>query len=330
MKAGCKVIVCADNSSYPRRFFALRRKHMRMRESYDIMLVAGPYSQPLVPLAKKCRKGPVVMDYFLGFTETLVEDRKVTPPNSFSAYLYRLLDRLAPKFADLIISDTNSHIDYFCETFHLNRERFKRIFVGSDEEFFYPRPRKVEKNYFKVLFWGNFIPLHGISYIIKAAKLLEHHKEIVFEIRGSGQTYHKIRKLSQSLNIHNVDFTPPVPYEKLPDCISTADVCLGVFGQNQKAKRVIPQKIFEAIAMKKPVITGDSPAIREALLPGTDCITCTMADERAIADSIILLKEDSNLREKIAYNSYAVFRRNYTMSTLGRQLVDSFKEIIEC
>ncbi len=49
---------------------------------------------------------------------------------------------------------------------------------------------------FNVLFWGNYIPLQGIKYIILAAKELEKHSDICFTLIGKGQDYNNIYNFS--------------------------------------------------------------------------------------------------------------------------------------
>ena len=55
------------------------------------------------------------------------------------------------------------------------------------------------------------------------------------------------------------DWVPWVEYERLPDELHRAGCALGIFGTSEKAKRVIPNKAFQALACGTPLVTADTP-----------------------------------------------------------------------
>jgi glycosyltransferase involved in cell wall biosynthesis len=114
----------------------------------------------------------------------------------------------------------------------------------------------------------------------------------------------------------------------MADFIRPADVCLGVFGDSPKAQRVVPIKVFVALAMGKPVITGDSPAAREVLTHGTDAILCEMANPHALAQAILLLKGNRPLREKIAREGYLSFQNKFSPRVIGATVKKYLAEVI--
>src|SRR5207245_1255013 len=74
-----------------------------------------------------------------------------------------------------------------------------------------------------------------------------------------------------------------VPLASLPAELAAAAVVLGVFGASQKAAMVMPNKVWQAAAAGRPLVTRDGPALREGLRPGEHCLACPPADPAALA-----------------------------------------------
>lgn len=283
-----------------------------------------------MPVAKAMTVKPLVFDAVLTLYETEVVDRQRINRESIKAKLWYFLDYNALHEVSLVLSDTNTHAKYYSSFFNVASNKFRRVFVGSDDEVFYPRAVVKESDCFLVMYWGDFIPLQGVKYIIRAAKLLERYEDIKFELRGSGQTFQEVYELSKSLGVKNITFVSAwVSYDELPNCVAKADVCLGIFGETEKAKRVIPNKAFEALAMRKPLITGDSPAAREILVDRLNSILVPMANPEALAEAILTLKEDEELRNRIAENGYGLFKKKLSPKAIGKELESFLTELIE-
>ena len=325
-----EVVECRDTSNIFLRYPKLMKKYFGLRD-LDAIIIGEP-GQTSVLLARilinKTEK-PLIFDAYLSLYEMMVYDRKLVKENSFKAKYFYYLDKIPCKLADVVLLDTNEHINYFNEEFGINKDKFRRVFIGADTDIFYPRQIEKENNdQFTVLFHGSFIPLQGIQYIIKAAKILEKYTDINFEIIGKGQTFNEMIKLSKSLNSQNITFMGSIKYEEIPNYIARADIGLGIFGDTDKAKRVIPNKAYEIIAMKKPLITGDSPAARELFVNGKNAILCKMADPESIAESILCLKEDDNLRRKIAKNGYNLFREKASPNVIGQDVKKNLESLV--
>jgi glycosyltransferase involved in cell wall biosynthesis len=76
-----------------------------------------------------------------------------------------------------------------------------------------------DHNSFNILFYGKYTALHGVEYIIEAAKCLE-KENLKFILVGSGLTIKKIRKTVEELALKNVVFVKKMNYKDLIACIN--------------------------------------------------------------------------------------------------------------
>lgn len=217
---------------------------------------------------------PIIWDPFISLYDTIVNDRSLLSKKSILAKLLHYIESISCSCADLIILDTNSHANYFKEQYNINPNKLCSVFVGVEPELFNKKETtKHANNKIKnVLFYGQFIPLHGIETIVEAAKILE-NENIQFTLIGTGQKAGYIDKKINSLKLKNIKRIEWVNYDKLTDVINESDICLGIFGNSEKASRVIPNKVFQILATGKPLITMDSPAIRELIPKNLSKIT---------------------------------------------------------
>jgi glycosyltransferase involved in cell wall biosynthesis len=293
----------------------------------DVLLVAYPghFDMPLIAPLARLRGASVLFDTFLSLFDTIVADRQLVSEQSLTARLAAWADRTACRQADLILVDTPQNGEYFAGQAGLPGDRFRTLWVGAEDKVFRPQPemRPVPG---RVLFYGTFIPLHGAATIVRAAKLLE-GEGIEFRIIGEGQERPGVERLIAELGSANVEVVDPIPLEQLPAEIAQATLCLGIFGTTDKAHRVVPNKLFECLAMGRPVLTGDMSAIRAAFT-ADEVATVLPGDPEALAAAIRDLVLDEPRREAIARAGHARYLNNYGQAALAGLLGRYIEEIV--
>lgn len=305
-----EVVSCQSDFKSLKKFWSLYRQHKKLKGNYDFMIVGYSDSRLMVPLAKFISNKKIIWDAFYSLYDTMIYDRKLSSTKSLKVKYYWFLDWLNCRLSDKIILDTKEHIKYFIKEFKEKNSKFIKVLVGTDFEIFPPKALK-KNSILTVGFWGKYIPLQGVEYIIKAAKILEADREIKFKVIGSGQESGRIKKLASDLIINNVEFLPKVPCARLPDLIADFDICLGIFGNTPKTQRVIPNKVYQAAAMGKAIITADTTAIRELFTNGKDILLCQHAHAVDLAEKIIFLKNHNDIRELMG-NDALVLSNNKT------------------
>jgi len=123
-----------------------------------------------------------------------------------------------------------------------------------------------------------------------------------------------------------------IPWQNIKNIrkiISESDVSLGIFGKTKKANLVIPNKVYEAVALLRPIITMDSPASREVFTNEEDALLVSNKNPDNLAYAIFRLKNNKKLYDKICKSAYNLYRKKLTSKIIGKQLkiiIDSYKK----
>ncbi|MHA1326895.1 MAG: glycosyltransferase family 4 protein [Promethearchaeota archaeon] len=292
----------------------------------DYYVIAYPLIKSIF-LTKLIKRKKVVLDPFISNYNSIINDLKLFSNNSLKAKLIKIFDNFIFSTGKIILADTYAHAKYYSKEFNISLDSFKVIYVGADNELYFPR-KKLSNKEFIVGFYGSYLPLQGTDIIIKAANLLKKdYPKIRFELIGGdykNNLFKKILKMVKLLNLKNVKLIKKIPENKLPFYIQRSDVQLGIFGDTLKAKLVIPNKAFTAIAMKKPLITANTPAIKEIFKNNHTCLLCKIANPEDLSNKIIKLYNNKDLCKSISENAFKMYIENYTPEILGKKL----KEIL--
>jgi glycosyltransferase involved in cell wall biosynthesis len=298
------------------------------------ILFVPEFGQKDVPLARfwsLLAAGKVVFDPLAARYETKIVDWKRKPADSPSAWWNLQIDRAAFAGADLILADTAAHKAYYCRMYGLDTAKVEVLPLGYDDEVFRPRPWLAPERAaaagahatFEVLFTGSFLPLHGTDVIIEAARILAGRDPSVrFTLIGSGQTREAARRLAEGYGLRNVDFAEWRALEELPARIAAADVSLGIFGRTEKAGRVVPHKLFQALGMGKPLITARTPAAEEFFVDREHLVFCDEPLAASLAEAVLELKSDVALRERIARGGQALVAEKHSPRATARRLME--------
>jgi glycosyltransferase involved in cell wall biosynthesis len=257
------------------------------------LAVAGFGGQLDVLLARRaCRpRAGLVFAPLVSLTETLVEDRAVFAPGGLPARALARLDRATFRAADLVLADTAAHADYLAG---LGARRVEVWHLGVEPEFLSAVPAAPVGR--RVLFYGRYVPLHGTDTIVAAAARLGARAEVV--LVGGGPERARVEAAARASGAPVV-FREPVPLAALPGELARAAVVLGVFGTGPKAAMVVPNKVWQAAAAGRPLVTRDGPALREVLEPGVHCLACPPDDPAALAEAITRLLDDPPLAARL-------------------------------
>ena len=278
----------------------------RLDGDVDALVVGYPGHLDL-PAAKRAARGrPVVFNPLVSLADTLVSDRGRFAADSRAAQILRAIDRAAFRVADLVVADTAAHAAFFEK---LGARRVEVCFVGAEERVFTPTWRQPDE--FTCLFVGKLIPLHGLETILEAARRAP---ELRFRVVGSGQLEPLLDARPET-----VAWREWVDYERLPDELRACGCALGIFGTSPKARRVIPNKVFQALACGTPVVTADTPAARELLTHEESALLVPPGDANALVAALRRLAGDPELARRIAAGGRNAYEQHASEAILGER-----------
>jgi glycosyltransferase involved in cell wall biosynthesis len=286
---GHKVVSVQSEGPLRRRWPRLARD--ARSQTFDALWVAflGYSDVPLAWFLSRRRRVPLVFDAFVLLHDTFVTDRETVRRRSLTALYLRALETTACHLADVVVIDTVEHAERLAQRTHLDPEKVRVLHVGSQYEDVCSDD--AAETPFTVVFFGTFMPLHGVDVVVRAAALLRDDPTIRFLLVGDGQTKTAAVALATNLACGNVTFLDPLHDEALRHLLCEANVLLGVFGTSVKARVVVPNKVVDALAIGRPVVTAATPAI-DTMLDASQIRTVAPGDPRALADAIASLRSD--------------------------------------
>ncbi len=282
-------------------------------------IVAGYPAQPDVPLAALCARArgvPLVVDAMISLGDTLSGDRARVGSAASAALAW--LDAAAARRADVLITDTDAHAEYFAAAYGLGADAIGVVPVGAEPELFAPAPPPGGE--VRALFYGKLSPLHGLETIISAARMPG-----VPPVRliGDGQLGPWLDGELARGRPEGLEREDWVPYERLGEELAAGAICLGIFGTSEKARRVVPNKVFQAMSVGRPIVTADTPAVREVLTDGKDAMLVPAADADALADALRRLAADPELRTRLGEAAHRRFTDVGTPGAVAGRFLDA-------
>lgn len=315
IESGVGVIECNVIGKGFGKYIDLIKKLRSQRNEYDVLFCAFPV-HVCIFIAYFFQSKPIFADAFFPKYESVVYDRKTVSKFSPKAFWYYLLDLAMVKLAKHLITDTEQHKEYW-ERF-VKKDKISVIPVGVNTKEFFPIETVRQSKDFLVQFHGSYIPLQGIDKIVETANILKDDKSIKFRFIGKGQIYKEIKLMIDKYQL-DIELIPWLSIPELNKKLNEADIILGVFGETDKADRVVPNKVFQGLAVKKSVITKDTPAIR-SLFNDEEIFMCSNSPQD-IADSIMLLHKNKELRQSLSQNGYNICMRKFSEKKVPELLV---------
>lgn len=217
----------------------------------------------------RVRGARLVVDRFVGTYETHVLDYQSAAPKSGRARYFRAVDALAYRLADVVTIDTEMRAIRLQNS--MRRFGTRPVYslpVGAPEWAKDVRnvPGLERASVLRVLFYGNYLPLHGVEYVIDAMASVPRTVPFLLTVVGSSPDRPRIETKAKKLGLSdNCVFVDSLAENELAALMAENHVVLGIFGDTAKARSVVANKVWQGLYAGRTVISRDSPALTELL-----------------------------------------------------------------
>jgi glycosyltransferase involved in cell wall biosynthesis len=297
---------------------------------FDIIFVNSIFIVPIAWLLKKFQiYGNISIQYDL--MGILSEEKFIRRPKTFYNSIFKkslhILENYLWSHVDFITTINNQH------KVLLSKRIKKPIYVVRDGVFesFLNHTCNVKKESINdtkiiLIFVGqiNYFRLDKLFKILPS--LINEVPNLQFQILGEGPQLIRYKQMALNLGLEeHVTFLGHVPYEKIFEYISKADICYS----DDWSINGFPMKLFEYMALGKAIVAEGTESVKEILKDQVNGLLYN--DESELKEKIIALARDKLLRKKLGNNAKKVMdehtweKRGKNLETIYRKTIDSKK-----
>ncbi len=220
-------------------------------------------------------------------------------------------------------------------TNNITKEQIKKVFGVPEEKFmvepngvdfsrFSPIPKEIAREKLHLdqasklaLYIGRFFDWKGLGILPQAVTLLP--KDISIGLVGGSEK--EFEKVTQA-DTHNLVFYGSQPYADMPLWEAAADILLvlGTKEDEQSWNYTSPMKVFEYMAMKRPIVASRTPALKNILAEG-ECYFYEPDNALDLARAIEEALVSDYSRAELAYQKVT----QYSWDLRGKRIIDFIK-----
>ncbi|WP_069133157.1 glycosyltransferase family protein [Rhodohalobacter halophilus] len=276
----------------------------------------------------------IITDFYISLYDTLVHDRNQFGKNSWYAKKFLKKDQNSIKLANLLLFLNKTEAKYYLDILNLEEKNYKIVPLCVENKkkckLRYYRNENND-NVFNICWWGNYIPLHGLDKIIEAASILNEQYELKFHLYLFGtdeiqsKPYNKKIKELKLVNLATIYNDKTFNNGKLePFLVNNCSLVLGNFGNSDKARNVLVNKLIDGVAMKAPVLTGESKAPKEFFPRDSIYYSNNTAESIALnIFKISQIKRDQIM--KIVEYNYEIYNQYFSIEAFEENIKNIFK-----
>lgn len=297
--------------------------------NFDVVLSTSPqfFNGLAGYLVSRLKRVPWILEIRDLWPESIVAVGAIT-----SRPVIRLLESLelfAYRKADHLVVVTDAFRAHMLAR-GISSKKVTVIKNGADFSL-YKKPTHSQTNLLRELgldgkFVASYFGTHGMAHhletILEAARELTEWKDIVFLLVGDGAERSRLVAMRDEMKLSNVLMLDQQPKEKMPELWSLSSVSLVLLKKSALFKTVLPSKIFESMAMEKPVILGVEGESAELVMSAGGGICIEPESAKDLASQVLKLYRDPTMCQELGSSGRRYVLEHFDRQVLARRFAD--------
>lgn len=185
---------------------------------------------------------------------------------------------------------------------------------------------KISQNKFYVSFIGTIGMAHGLEIVLNAAFKVNDNVEFLIIGEGAKKTFliNEVKKRK----IKNIKFIDNLNWQEIVNINQLINIHLVHLKKDDEFKKVIPSKIFESMALKKPIIMGVDGESREIVNNAGCAFNIEPENFNELVNIINTARTDHTSLESMGENGYNFLKKNFSRKILSNKMMKYLKCVI--
>ena len=182
---------------------------------------------------------------------------------------------------------------------------------------------------FVVAYLGTIGMGSGLEVALRAARRLREQgrDDVRLLLVGDGAVREELEAGARAEGLDEVVFTGRRPKAEMPDFLAAADACLVHLTRTDLFKTVLPSKIFEAAAMRKPIVLGVEGFAADLVSDAEAGLCIEPENERELLEAVDKLAADPTLARRLGDAGYERIASRYTYDRLAVEYAELLERL---
>ncbi len=272
----------------------------------------------------------------------LADEYEQAKQNGYASFRGRLANQFMRKLANyeaetaknatLIVTISRVSLQKMQKHYNVDPSKVRIVPNGVDPEKFKPQenPATLKRQFGLddkpvVLFVGNLIPRKGLPFLLEAAKkIVKEQSDVRFVVVGDGPLKNQLTSDLKNANLSgNFTLFSRLNEDELAAMYGCADVF--VLPSVQEGQGIV---LLEAQAAGKPVVAFNIGGVNEAVVNGETGLLVGRGNSSELADALLRLLSDDDLREKMGAAGRQFVMQNYTWDICAQRMLSVYHEAL--